>query len=47
MEHAARAFDSSVGLDAEKTAQKTGDDLYAKIGKLTVARDFLAKRSGR
>ena len=47
LENAARAFDSNVGLDAEKSAQKTVDDLYAKIGQLTVERDFLARRSGR
>jgi len=47
LENAARAFDPSVGLDAEKAAQKTMDDLYAKIGQLTVERDFLARRSGR
>jgi transposase-like protein len=47
LENAARAFDANVGLDAEKTAQKTVDDLYAKIGQLTVERDFLARRSGR
>ena len=47
LENATRAFDPSVGLDAEKTAQKTLDDLYAKIGQLTVERDFLARMSGR
>lgn len=47
LENAARAFDSNVGLDAEKVAQKTVDDLDAKIGQLTVERDFLARRSGR
>ena len=47
LENAARAFGPSVGLDAEKTAQKAIDDLYAKIGQLTVERDFLARRSGR
>jgi len=47
LENAARAFDPNVGLAAEKTAQKTVEDLYAKIGQLTVERDFLAKRSGR
>ena len=47
MDHAARAFDAGVGLDAEKLAQRQVDDLYAKIGQLTVERDFLAKRSGR
>jgi transposase len=47
LENAARAFDSNAGLDAEKAAQKTVEDLYAKIGQLTVERDFLARRSGR
>ena len=47
LENTARAFDANVGLDAEKTAQKTFDDLYAKIGQLTVECDFLARRSGR
>jgi transposase len=47
LENAARAFDSNAGLDAEKSAQKTVEDLYAKIGQLTVERDFLARRSGR
>lgn len=47
LDHAARAFDPHVGQDAEKIAQKTVDDLYAKIGQLTVERDFLARRSGR
>src|SRR5271155_1779520 len=40
LENAARAFDANVGLDAEKTAQKTVEDLYAKIGQLTVERDL-------
>jgi len=47
LENAARAFDAGVGLDAEKAAQKTVEDLYAKIGQLTVERDFFARRSGR
>ena len=47
VDHAARAFDAGVGLDAEKVAQRQVDDLYAKIGQLTVERDFLARRSGR
>ena len=47
LDNAARAFDASVGADAEKTAQKAVEDLYAKIGQLTVERDFLARRSGR
>ncbi|MFL9827666.1 IS3 family transposase [Rhodoplanes sp. SY1] len=47
LDNAARAFDPSVGVDAEKVAQKTVDDLYAKIGQLTVERDFLVRRSGK
>lgn len=47
VEQATRAFDPNVGVDAEKVAQKQVDDLYAKIGQLTVERDFLARRSGR
>jgi transposase-like protein len=47
LEHAARAFDPNVGADAEKATQKTVEDLYAKIGQLTVERDFLSRRSGR
>ncbi len=47
LEHAARAFDPGVGIDAEKASEKTVEDLYAKIGQLTVERDFLAGRSGR
>jgi transposase len=47
LEQAARAFDPGVGPGAEARAQKMVDDLYAKIGQLTVERDFLAKRSGR
>ena len=41
LENAARAFDADVGVDAEKAADKKVDDLYAKIGQLTVERDFL------
>ena len=47
LEHAARAFYPGVGADAEARSQKAVDDLYAKIGQLTVERDFLARRSGR
>lgn len=38
---------TGIGVDAEKAAQKTVEDLYVKIGQLTVERDFLAQRSGR
>ncbi len=47
VEQAARAFAPNVGVDAEKVVQRQVDDLYAKIGQLTVERDFLARRSGR
>ena len=47
VDHAGRAFDAGVGVDAERLAQRQVDDLYAKIGQLTVERDFLSKRSGR
>ena len=46
-EHAARAFDSGVGNDAEAARAREIEKLHAKIGQLTVERDFLAKRSGR
>ena len=47
LENAARAFALNVGAAAEMRVQKTVEDLYAKIGQLTVERDFLARRSGR
>jgi transposase len=47
LEHAARAFDAGVGIDAEEAREREVEKLHAKIGQLTVERDFLAKRSGR
>jgi transposase len=47
LEHAARAFDAGVGAEGEERAKRELGELYAKIGQLTVERDFLAKRSGR
>jgi len=47
MEQAARAFDAGVGNDAEAIHEREIEKLHAKIGQLTVERDFLAKRSGR
>ena len=47
MEQAARAFDAGVGNDAEALREREIEKLHAKIGQLTVERDFLAKRSGR
>jgi transposase len=47
LENAARAFDAGVGLDAEIARERKVEKLHAKIGQLTVERDFLARRSGR
>ena len=46
-EQAARAFDPGVGSDAEARAKRETAELYAKIGQLTVERDFLSGRSCR
>ena len=45
LEHAARAFDAGAG--AEVGSQRELAEAYAKIGRLTVERDFLSGRSGR
>ena len=47
LENAGRAFDAGVGADAEATHERQVEKLHAKIGQLTVERDFLARRSGR
>ena len=47
VEQAARAFNAGVGHDAEASREREIEKLHAKIGQLTVERDFLAKRSGR
>ena len=44
--NAARAFDAGAGPEEARTRREV-EDLYAKIGQLTVERDFLARRSGR
>jgi transposase len=46
-DQAARAFDPGVGRDAETAHEQEIERLHAKIGQLTVERDFLARRSGR
>jgi len=46
-EQAARAFDPGVGRDDENAREREIEKLHAKIGQLTVERDFLARRSGR
>jgi transposase len=46
-ENAARAFDAGIGVDADASREREVEKLHAKIGQLTVERDFLARRSGR
>jgi transposase len=46
-EQAVRAFDAGIGRDAETDREREIERLHAKIGQLTVERDFLARRSGR
>ena len=46
-EQAARAFDAGVGRNAETAREREIEKLHAKIGQLTVERDFFARRSGR
>jgi transposase len=47
VEQASRAFDAGVGNDGEASREREIEKLHAKIGQLTVERDFLARRSGR
>jgi transposase len=47
LENAARAFDTGAGRDAEADREREIEKLHAKIGQLTIERDFLARRSGR
>jgi transposase len=47
LENAARAFDPGVGTEADERIRRELAELYAKIGQLTVERDFLSGRSGR
>jgi transposase len=47
LEQAARAFDAGAGLDGEAQREREIEKLHAKIGQLTIERDFLARRSGR
>ncbi len=47
LENAARAFDPGVGAEMDERARRELAELYAKIGQLTVERDFLSGRSGR
>ncbi|MDA9398252.1 transposase [Bradyrhizobium sp. CCBAU 45389] len=47
LNQAARAFDAGVGRESEDAREREIEKLHAKIGQLTVERDFLARRSGR
>ncbi len=47
LEHAARAFDAKVGLDAEAASAREIEKLHAKIGQLTIENDFFARRFGK
>ena len=47
LDNAARAFDPGVDVDGEQAREREIEKLHAKIGQLTVERDFLARRSGR
>jgi len=47
LEHAARAFDGGIWAEAASGREREIEKLHAKIGELTVERDFLARRSGR
>ena len=47
LENVARAFDPGVGAEADERVRREFAELYAKIGQLTVERDFLSSRSGR
>jgi transposase len=46
-DQAVRAFDAGAGRDGEAARELEVEKLHAKIGQLTVERDFLARRSGR
>ena len=47
LEQASRAFEAGAGAEGETLRERELEKLHAKIGQLTIERDFLAKRSGR
>ena len=47
LDHAAWAFDSGVGVDAEAASAREIEKLHAKIGQLTIENDFFARRFGK
>ena len=46
LDQATRAF-AGVGRESEEDREREIEKLHAKIGQLTVERDFLSRRSGR
>src|SRR6185369_9638029 len=46
LENAARAFDSGIGVEADERARREQAELYAKIGQLTVEKDFCMSKPG-
>ena len=46
-EQAVRAFDPGAGREDQEMREREIEKLHAKIGQLTIERDFLARRSGR
>ena len=47
LDHAASLFARGGAAEGEEAREREAAKLYAKIGQLTVERDFLARRSGR
>jgi transposase len=47
LDHAARAFDPKVGVDAEAASAREIEKLHAKIGQLTIENDFFVRRFGK
>jgi transposase len=47
LDHAARAFDPGVGMEADEVRDREIEKLHTKIGRLTIENDFFARRSGR
>lgn len=43
LENAAAAFDPKLARDAENEIEKERDELFAKIGQLSIERDFFSK----
>ena len=46
-DQAARAFEAGAGQDGEQQSRRELEKAYAKIGQLTVERNFLSRRFGK